>query len=54
MATHPRILAWRIPQTEEPGKLLSMGLQRVGQDRVTNFHFQEFAGYTRKRHAFLG
>ena len=30
MATHPSILAWRIPWTEEPGGLQSMGLQRVG------------------------
>ena len=29
MATHSRILAWRMPGTEEPGGLLSMGLQRV-------------------------
>ena len=36
MATHPSILAWRIPWTEEPGGLQSMGLQRVGHDRVTN------------------
>ena len=28
MATHSSILAWEIPQTEEPGKLLSMGLQK--------------------------
>ena len=32
MATHSRILAWRIPQTEEPGGLQSMELQRVGHD----------------------
>ena len=32
MATHPSILAWRIPRTEEPGGLQSMGLQRVGHD----------------------
>ena len=30
MATHSSILAWRIPWTEEPGVLQSMGLQRVG------------------------
>ena len=30
MATHSSILAWKIPGTEEPGKLQSMGLQRVG------------------------
>ena len=29
MATHSSVLAWRIPWTEEPGGLLSMGLQRV-------------------------
>ena len=32
MATHSSILAWRIPWTEESGKLHSMGLQRVGHD----------------------
>ena len=32
MATHSRILAWRIQWTEEPGGLQSMGMQRVGQD----------------------
>ena len=32
MATHSSILAWRIPWIEEPGKLQSMGLQKVGHD----------------------
>ena len=32
------ILAWRIPWTEEPGGLQSMGLQRVRQDRASNTH----------------
>ena len=32
MATHSSILAWRIPWTEGPGGLQSMGLQRVGHD----------------------
>ena len=32
MATHSSILAWRIPRTEEPGGLQSMGLQRVRYD----------------------
>ena len=32
MATHSSILAWRIPWTEEPGRLQSMVLQRVGHD----------------------
>ena len=35
MATHSSILAWEIPQTEEPGGLQSMGSQRVGHDLVT-------------------
>ena len=33
MATHSSILAWRIPWSEEPGRLQSMGSQRVGHDR---------------------
>ena len=32
MATHSSILAWRIPWTEEPGGLQSMGSQRLGHD----------------------
>ena len=32
MAAHSSILAWRIPQTEEPSRLRSMGSQRVGHD----------------------
>ena len=32
MATHSSILAWRIPWTEDPGRLQSMGSQRVGHD----------------------
>ena len=32
MATHSSILIWEIPWTEEPDRLLSMGLQRVGHD----------------------
>ena len=44
MATHSSILAWRSPWTEKPGRLLSMGLQRVRHDWGTNtftllFHF---------------
>ena len=38
MATHSSILAWRIPWTEEPGELKSMGSQRVRHDCVTNTH----------------
>ena len=36
MATHSSVLAWRIPWTEEPGGLQSMGSQRVGQDWASN------------------
>ena len=32
MATHSSSLAWRIPQTEQPGRLESMGSQRVGHE----------------------
>ena len=32
MESHSRLLAWRIPWTEKPGKLRSIGLQRVGHD----------------------
>ena len=39
MATHSSTLAWRIPWTEEPGRLQSMGSPRVGHDCATNFHF---------------
>ena len=35
MATHSSILAWRIPWTEEPGGLQSLGLQRAGDDLST-------------------
>ena len=35
MATHSSILAYRIPWMEEPGRLQSMGSQRVGHDRAT-------------------
>ena len=32
MATHSSTLAWKIPRMEDPGRLQSMGLQRVGHD----------------------
>ena len=37
-AIHSTVLAWRIPWTEKPGGLQSMGLQRVGHDWETNTH----------------
>ena len=53
MATHSDTLAWKIPWTEEPGRLQSMGLLRVGHDWVTSlslhFHYQhnfnDYNGY---------
>ena len=36
MTTHSSALAWKITWMEEPGRLQSMGLQRVGHDRVTS------------------
>ena len=39
MANHSRTLAWRIPWTEEPGRLQSMGSQRVRHDLVTFIFF---------------
>ena len=40
MATHSYTLAWKIPWTEEPGRLQSMGLQRVEHDRAASLHTQ--------------
>ena len=39
MATHSSTLAWKIPQTEEPGRLQSMGLQRVRHDWATSLFY---------------
>ena len=39
MATHSSILAWKIPWTEEPGRLQSMGSQKVGHDWATSLSF---------------
>jgi len=38
MATHPSILAWRIPWTEEPGRINPRGPGRVGRDLATKQH----------------
>ena len=37
MGTHSSILSWRIPWTEEPGRLQSMGSQRVRHNRATKY-----------------
>ena len=41
MATQYSVLAWEILQTEEPGRLQSMGLQRVGHDLATRQQEQQ-------------
>ena len=38
MATHSSVLAWRIPWTEQPGRLQSMGSQRLEHDRSDLAH----------------
>ena len=38
MAIHFSTIAWKIPWTEEPGRLQSMGLQRVRHDWATSLH----------------
>ena len=43
MATHSSTLAWKIPRMEEPGRLQSMGSQRVGHDWVTSLALKERA-----------
>ena len=40
MATHSSTLAWKIPWREEPGRLQSMGSQRVGHNWATSLHFR--------------
>ena len=39
MTTHSSPLVWKIPWTEEPGRLQSMMSLRVGHDSMTHFHF---------------
>ena len=40
MAIHSSTIAWKIPWTEEPGRLQSLGLQRFGHDCVTSLSLQ--------------
>ena len=48
MATHSRTLAWKIPWTEEPGRLKSMGSLRVGHDWATSLSLFTFMHWRRK------
>ena len=48
MAPHSSTLAWKIPWTEEPGGLQSMGSRRVGHDRATSLLLFTFIHWRRK------
>ena len=48
MATHSSTLAWKIPWTEEPGRLQSMGSWRVGHDWATSLSLFTFMHWRRK------
>ena len=48
IATHSSTLAWKIPWTEEPGGLQSMGSLRVGHDLATSFSLFTFMRWRRK------
>ena len=48
MAPHSGTLAWKIPWTEEPGRLKSMGSLRVRHDRATSLSFFTFMHWRRK------
>ena len=55
MATPTSILAWKIPWTEAPGGLQSMGSQRVGHDLQTKQQQQQFrSSQTRKQKILIG
>ena len=48
MATHSSTLAWKIPWTEEPGRLQSLGSLRVGHDWATSLSLFTFMHWRRK------
>ena len=50
MAPHSSTLAWKIPWTEEPGRLQTMGSQRVGHDRATSLSLFPFLHWRRQWH----
>ena len=50
MAPHSSTLAWKIPWTEEPGGLQSMGLLRVGHDRAPSLSLFTFMHWRRQWH----
>ena len=50
MAIHSSTIAWKILWTEEPGRLQSMGSQRVGHDRATSLSFFLLVYWRRRWH----
>ena len=53
MATHSSILAWRIPWTEEPGRLQSMGWQRVHTLNTLIVNNMAYSNAYRSTHSFM-
>ena len=51
MATHSSTLAWKIPWTEEPGRLQSMGSLRVRHNRATSLSLFTFVHWRKKWHS---
>ena len=49
MATHSSTLAWKIPWTEKPGRLQSMGSQRIGHDWATSLSLSFYFWYKEKQ-----
>ena len=54
MAIHSSILAWKIPQMEEPDRLQSMGSQRVGHGWETSLHFTSLRRLELRRNESTG
>ena len=52
MATQPSTLAWKIPWMDEPGRLQSMGSQRVGHDWVTSLGSRNYSKYLKHFNSF--
>jgi len=53
MATHSSTLAWKIPWTEEPGRLQTMGSQRVGHDWVISYGPHKFRYFPKANGEFM-
>ena len=53
MATHSSILAWKIPWIEDPGRIQSMGSQRVGHDWATSLHFTKVPRVSGEAYEFV-